>query len=173
MTEKNYNAEKNSNEVIIGKLGKTHGLHGLIKIIPLTDFEGRFDDLKEVFVGGNLRQIENVAHIGEEIFAKFKGIDDRETAKNLTNKILTVPRSQAAPLDDGEFYTFDIIGCEVFDGEKKIGVVTEVLKTGSNDVFQIETSDGKEILIPALKSVVREINIADKKIFVSGYENAD
>ena len=82
-------------------------------------------------------------------------------------------RKNAAPLEDGEFYTFDIIGCEVFDGEKKIGVVTEVLKTGSNDVFQIETADGKEILIPALKSVVSDINIADKKIFVSGYENAD
>lgn len=166
-------AEKNLNEVIIGKLGKAHGLHGLLNIIPLTDFEGRFDDLKEVFVGGNLRQIESVVHIGDEICIKFKGIDSRESAKTLTNKILTVPRSQAAPLDDGEFYTFDIIGCEVFDGEKKIGVVTEVLKTGSNDVFQIETADGKEILIPALKSVVQDIDIAEKKIFVSGYENAD
>jgi len=47
------------------------------------------------------------------------------------------------------------------------------LKTGSNDVFQIETSDGNEFLIPALKSVVSDINIAEKKIFVSGYENAD
>ena len=84
-----------------------------------------------------------------------------------------MPRSQAAPLDDGEFYTFDIIGCEVFDGENKIGIVTEVLKTGSNDVFQIATAGGKEILIPALKSVIREINIADKRIFVSDFENAD
>ncbi len=164
---------RNLNEVIIGKLGKTHGLNGLIKIIPLTDFEGRFDSLQEVFVGGNLRQIENVAHIGDELFIKFKSIDNRELAKTLTNKILTVPRSQVAPLDEGEFYTFDIIGCEVFDGEKKIGVVTEVLKTGSNDVFQVEDADGKEILIPALKSIVDEINVTDKKILISGYENAD
>ena len=151
-------------KIIIGKLGKVRGLNGDLKIIPLTDFEGRFDDLTEIFVGDNLRQIEHVGHIGEEIFVKFKGIDDRESAKVLTNKILTVPRSQAAPLDEGEFYTFDIIGCEVFVGEKKIGIVTEVLKTGSNDVFQVQGDE--EFLIPALKSVVKKIDIANKLIVV-------
>lgn len=161
-----YADKKNLDEVIIGKLGKVRGLDGALKIIPLTDFEGRFDDLQEVFVGGNLRQIEYVFHVGDEVFVKFKGVNQREAARTLTNKILSVPRSQAAPLDEGEFYTFDIIGCEVFDGEEKIGVVTEVLKTGSNDVFQVEDAEGKEILIPALKSVVKEINVADKKIFI-------
>ena len=80
----------------------------------------------------------------------------------MTNKFLTVDRKDAAPLADGEFYTFDIIGCEVFDGDKKIGTVTDVLKTGSNDVFEV---DGN-ILIPALKSVVKSIDIAAKKIVV-------
>lgn len=155
-------------EIIIGKLGKARGLTGELKIIPLTDFEGRFDDLKEVFVGGKLTQIEKVNHIGDEIFIKFAGIDNREVAKTLTNKFLTVPRSQAAPLDDGEFYTFDIIGCEVFVGEKNIGVVTAVLKTGSNDVYQVNGDE--EILIPALKSVVKKIDVADKKIFLTSDE---
>ena len=164
-------ADKIVDRIIIGKLGKVRGLNGTLKIIPLTDFEGRFDDLTEIFVDGNLRQIEHVLHIGDEIFVKFKGIDERESAKTLTNKILTVPRSQAAPLDEGEYYTFDIIGCEVFEGEKKIGVVTDVLKTGSNDVFQV--SGDKEILIPALKSVVQKIDITAKKIFISDYENVN
>ena len=158
-------ADKTLDEIIVGKLGKVRGLDGTIKIIPLTDFDGRFDDLKEVFVGGKLMRIDGVNHIGEEIFIKFAGIDNRESAKTLTNKFLTVPRSQAAPLGEGEFYTFDIIGCEVFDGDKKIGVVTDVLKTGSNDVFQVQGD--KEILIPALKSVVEKIDIADKKILVN------
>ena len=155
-------------EIIIGKLGKVRGLDGSIKIIPLTDFDGRFDGLKEVFVGGKLMKIFRVTHIGDEIFAKFEGVDNRETARTLTNKMLTVPRSQAAPLDDDEFYTFDIIGCEVFDGDKKIGTVTDVLKTGSNDVFQVQGAG--EILIPALKSVIKKIDIAAKKIFVSDYD---
>ena len=154
-------------KIIIGKLGKTRGLEGMLKIIPLTDFEGRFDNLTEVFIGESLLQIESVNHIGDEIFVKFKGVDNRESAKTLTNKILKVPRSQVAPLAEDEFYTFDIIGCEVFFGNKKIGVVTEILKTGSNDVFQVQGDDNKEILIPALKSVVEKIDIADKKIFLT------
>ena len=162
-------ADKKLDEIIIGKLGKVRGLSGELRIIPLTDFEGRFDGLTEIFVGGKLMKIESVNHIGDEIFVKFEGIDNREVSKTLTNKILTVPRSQAAPLDDDEFYTFDIIGCEVFSGNKKIGVVTDVLKTGSNDVFQVQGDE--EILIPALKSVVKKIDIANKKIYVSGYEN--
>ena len=152
-------------EIIIGKLGKTRGLKGELKIIPLTDFEGRFDGLTKIFVGGKLMKVESVNHIGDEIFIKFAGVDNRESAKTLTNKFLTLPRSQAAPLDEGEFYTFDIIGCEVFADEKNLGVVTAVLKTGSNDVFQVKGD--KEILIPALKGVVKKIDVANKKIFLT------
>ena len=174
MTKSLQYAHKSPQEIIVGKLGKARGLDGTIKIIPLTDFDGRFDDLKEIYVGGKLMKIFRVTHISDEIFVKFEGVDNRETARTLTNKMLTVPRSQAAPLDDDEFYTFDIIGCEVFDGNKKIGTVTDVLKTGSNDVFQIQGD--KEFLIPALKSVVTKIDIAEKLIVISdqwSVENAD
>ena len=150
-------------EIIIGKVGAARGLDGMLKIIPLTDFEGRFDDLREISIGGKIFRIEEVKHIGGQLFMKFAGVDNRESARALTNKFLTVDRENAAPLDDGEFYTFDIIGCEVLDGDKKIGTVTNVLKTGSNDVFEV---DGK-ILIPALKSVVKSIDVAAKRILVN------
>lgn len=149
-------------EIIIGKVGAARGLDGTLRIIPLTDFEGRFDGLEKISVGGQVFAVEDVKHIGGQIFMKFAGVDSRESARSLTNKFLTVDREDAAPLEDGEFYTFDIIGCEMFAGDKKLGTVTDVLKTGSNDVFEV---DGK-ILIPALKSVVRSIDIAAKKILV-------
>ena len=149
-------------EIIIGKVGAARGLDGTVRIIPLTDFDGRFDDLQKISIGGKIFSVEDVKHIGGQIFIKFAGVDSREAAKALTNKFLTVDRENAAPLSDGEFYTFDIIGCEVCADDKKIGTVTDVLKTGSNDVFEI---DGKT-LIPALKSVVRSIDIAAQKIFV-------
>ena len=153
---------QSEDRIIVGKIGAARGLDGTLKIIPLTDFEGRFDGLEKIFVGGKLFNVEEVKHISGQIFIKFAGVDNREDARALTNKFLTVDRKDAAPLADGEFYTFDIIGCEVFDGDKKLGTVTNVLKTGSNDVFEV---DGK-ILIPALKSVVRSIDIAAKKILV-------
>ena len=151
-------------KITVGKLGKVRGLDGTLKIIPLTDFEDRFDNLKKIFVGDKIFEIENVKHIGGEIFIKFFGIDNREVAKTFTNKFLKVDRKDAAPLEDGEFYTFDIIGCEVLDGEKNFGKVTDVLKTGSNDVFRVQGET--EILIPALKSFVKKIDIAAKKIFI-------
>ncbi|MBE8954289.1 MAG: 16S rRNA processing protein RimM [Quinella sp. 2Q5] len=149
-------------DIIVGKVGAPRGLDGTVRIIELTDFDGRFDNLSEICVGGKNFSVEDVKHIGGQLFIKFVGIDDRDAARTLTNKFLMVDRSQAAPLDDGEYYTFDIIGCEIFDGDTKLGTVTDVLKTGSNDVFEV---DGK-ILIPALKSVVRSIDIAAKKIFL-------
>ena len=152
-------------EIIVGKVGAPRGLDGTVRIIPLTDFDGRFDALEKISVGGKIFAIEAVKHIGGQLFIKFTGIDSREVAKTLTNKFLTVDRADAAPLADGEFYTFDIIGCEVFDGDKKIGTVTNVLKTGSNDVLEV---DGKT-LIPALKSVVRSIDIAAKKILLNDH----
>ena len=155
---------RSEDKITVGKLGKVRGLDGTLKIIPLTDFENRFDNLEKIFVGEKLFQVESVNYIGREIFIKFFGIDDREVAKTLTNKLLKVDRKDVAPLDEGEFYTFDIIGCEVFDGEKFFGKVAEVLKTGSNDVFQVVGE--KEILIPALKSVVKKIDVAEKKIFI-------
>ncbi len=151
-------------EIIIGKIGKTRGLDGTVKIIPLTDFEGRFDNLTAVNIGGKKFSVEQVQHIGGEIFIKFQNVDTREFAKTLTNKFLTVPRAEAAPLEEDEFYTFDIIGCEVFDSDKKIGTVANVIKTGSNDVFQVVGDS--EILIPALKSVIKKIDITNKKIVV-------
>ena len=155
---------RSEDKITVGKLGKVRGLDGTLKIIPLTDFEDRFDNLEEIFVGEKLFQVESVKYIGREIFIKFFGIDDREVAKTLTNKLLKVDRKNVAPLDEGEFYTFDIIGCEVFDGEKFFGKVAEVLKTGSNDVFQVVGE--REILIPALKSVVKKIDVSEKKIFI-------
>ncbi len=155
---------RSENKIKIGKLGKARGLDGTLKIISLTDFEGRFDNLEKIFVGEKIFEIESVKNIGGEIFIKFVGIDNRELAKTLTNKFLQVDRKDAAPLDEGEFYTFDIIGCEVSDGEKIFGKVAEVLKTGSNDVFQVVGEN--EILIPAIKSVVKKIDVAAKKIFI-------
>ena len=155
---------QSEDKIIVGKLGKVRGLDGSLKIISLTDFDGRFDNLTEIFVDDKIMKIERVKNIGGELFVKFFGVDNRELAKTLTNKFLKVDKKNAAPLEDGEFYTFDIVGCEVFDGEKFFGKVENVLKTGSNDVFQVKGDE--EILIPALKSVVKKIDIANKKIFI-------
>ena len=149
-------------KIIIGKLGAARGLNGELKLIPLTDFEDRFDNLREVDVDGKILQIDYVKQIGKNLIIRFKGYEIREAAQKLTNKMLRVDKSQAAPLAEGEFYTFDIVGLEVRDfDDNKLGTVTEVLKTGSNDVIVTKSEDGREILIPALKRIVKKIDITN------------
>ena len=151
----------------IGKVGAVHGIHGELRIIPLTDFIERFETMTEVMVGDELLHIESCRYHKQDVLMKFREYPVREDAMRLTGRLLTVERSGAAPLDDGEFYTFDIIGLTVYDVEgTELGTVENVLRTGSNDVYQTRLTAGGELLIPALKAVVKEIDIKGGRMVV-------
>ncbi len=165
MTRLSPSAAKN--RITIGKVGAPHGIHGELRIIPLTDFLERFETMREVQVGDELLHIESVKYHKNLVLMRFREYPVREKAQELTGKLLTVDRSEAAPLEEGEFYTFDIIGLHVFDeAGQELGVVENVLRTGSNDVYQTRGLDGREILIPALKSVVHAIDIHGGRMVV-------
>ena len=154
-------------KIIIGKLGKVRGLNGELNIIPLTDFEDRFDNLEKVDIDGKILQVDYVKPIGKNLVIRFNDYTTRESAQKLTGKLMRVYKSEAAPLAEGEFYTFDIVGLEASDlNGIKIGVVTEVLKTGSNDVFVVKGDAGREVLIPALKRVIKKIDIENKSMLI-------
>ena len=153
--------------MIIGKVGAVHGIHGELRIIPLTDFIERFETMTEVMVGDELLHIESCRYHKQDVLMKFREYPVREDAMRLTGRLLTVDRSEAAPLDDGGFYTFDIIGLTVCDVEgTELGTVENVLRTGSNDVYQTRLTAGGELLIPALKAVVKEIDIKGGRMVV-------
>lgn len=138
-----------------------------MRIIPLTDFTDRFAQMKEVMVGDELLHIESCKYHKQYVLMKFREYPGREEAARMTGRLLTVDRSEAAPLKEGEYYTFDIIGLTVFDKDgRKLGCVENVLRTGSNDVYQARRMDGGELLIPALKAVVREIDVPGGRMVV-------
>ena len=157
-----------SNErIVIGRVGAAHGIHGELRIIPLTDFPERFPALREVMVGDELLHIESVKPQGKNFLMRFREYAVREDAQRLTGRLLTVARAEAAPLDEGEYYVFDIVGRTVDDEEdNELGTVENVLRTGSNDVYAVRSDDGREILIPALRAVVREINVPGGRMTV-------
>lgn len=160
--------------IVIGRIGAPHGIKGLLRILPLTDFPERFDELKAVYVKNVLHEVTAIEHHGDKILLRFKGFETREAAAQLTGELLRVPRSEAAPLSGDEYYTFDIIGLTVRDmGGAVHGEITQVLKTGSNDVYVAKDEDGRELLIPALKSVVREIRIDDGFLVIDMAELAE
>ena len=159
--------KRDKNRVTIGKVGAPHGIHGEMRIIPLTDFVERFETMKEVMVGTEMLHIESCKYHKQYVLMKFKEDPVREAAMSLTGKLLTVDRSEAAPLQEGEYYTFDIIGLTVYDmAGKELGKVENVLRTGSNDVYQTRRVDGGELLIPALKAVVKKIDVPGGRMVV-------
>lgn len=158
----------------IGQIVNTHGIKGEIKVFPLTDDSKRFKKLKSVYVDGIDTKIESVKIGTKVVILKLEGIDTPEQAEKYKLKYLEIDRRDAVKLERGSYFVVDIVGCSVFDTDGlELGTVAKVLNLPSNDVYQI--AGEKELLIPALKSVVREINIEDKKIIITpvGEWNAD
>ena len=164
----------NKNDLItIGIIIAPHGVRGEVRIVPLTDFPERFENLKTVFLEDDSKmELESVKFSNKFIIAKFKNINSRNDIEIFNGKLLMLNRSDIPSLPEGEYYNFDIIGLEVIDDKgSKLGKITEVLKTGSNDVYVVEGK--KQILVPALKKVVKEINLTDGFMKVELLEELD
>ena len=160
-------------KVVIGKISAPHGVRGEVRIVPLTDFPERFENIKTVFLEDDSKmELESVKFSNKFIIAKFKNINSRNDIEIFNGKLLMLNRSDIPSLPEGEYYNFDIIGLEVIDDKgSKLGKITEVLKTGSNDVYVVEGK--KQLLVPALKKVVKEINLVDGFMKVELLEELD
>ena len=157
--------------IYIGRIVTTHGVRGEVKVIPLTDDINRYDELLWVFIekGNSLIKydIKGVKYFKNFVIINFKGIDNIDMAMELKNCYLLVDRAHAKKLEDDEYFICDLIGCEVFENNISLGSLIEVIETGSNDVYVVRKEDRKQdILIPALKTVVKNVNINDKRIDV-------
>ena len=105
---------------------------------------------------------------------KFAGVDDRNAAELLVKKDLQVPREDLVPLQKGQHYIYDIIGSAVYDlQDHELGKLTDVLRTGSNDVYVVTADDGKETLLAAIPDVIKSIDEGEKKIVVDPPEWVD
>ncbi|OPX86711.1 MAG: Ribosome maturation factor RimM [Pelotomaculum sp. PtaB.Bin104] len=154
----------------IGKILNTQGNRGAVRILPLTDYPERFQQMERVNVltNGSLRQlnIENSYSHKKFIILQFKEIQDMNAAEELKGGLLVVTRKELMPLEEGTFYIFDLIGIAVYDcSGNYLGKITDVIQTGSNDVYVVETG-AKPILIPALKKVVKDTNLAGRRMVV-------
>ncbi|MCL6559639.1 MAG: ribosome maturation factor RimM [Firmicutes bacterium] len=160
----------NENLITIGKIVNTQGHRGAVRVLPLTDFPERFAAMDRIRVtlkdGKKEFRIEPAQPYKKFIIMKFKEIPDMNAAETLKGGILQVPREELVALPEGNYYIFDIVGLTVYDSlGGRLGEVTDVLQTGSNDVYVVETG-GKPLLVPALKQVVKEIDPAGRRMVV-------
>jgi 16S rRNA processing protein RimM len=154
--------------IIIGKIVAPHGVRGDVRVVPLTDFPERFYALKTaVLESGAVLTLEGCRENKQFFLLKFKGYDDRTAVEPLRGKLLHVSKQDAVKLPEGHYFVFDIIGLAVEDDTgAALGTVTEVLSTGSNDVYVVEQEGLKPLLIPALKSVVQTIDVPGGRMVV-------
>lgn len=153
----------------IGQIVNTSGLKGIVKVNLFTDNIEKFD---KVIIEKNKQlieyEIEEVRYHKNQALIKFKGIDDIDTAETFRNCYIKVKRSWEEELPKDTYYIVDLIGLEVFsDEDKKLGILKEVYPVpgGKNDVYVVETGE-KELLLPAIKDVIKEVDIPNKKIIV-------
>ena len=147
----------------VGKIAKPQGVGGELKILPLTDDVNRFKSLKSVFIDGKEYSVIKARISPNGVFLTLDGINDRNVAEQLRNKNVEVDRKDAVRLEKDRYFIVDIISCEVFVGEEKIGKLVDVLQYGSADVYVISTKKGKA-MIPAIKRILVDVDVENKKI---------
>jgi 16S rRNA processing protein RimM len=150
--------------MVIGEVAGPFGVRGEIKVSPLTDFPERYKRLKQVFLGSERKEYavtQSRVHQGR-ILLKVEGIDTPEQVTALGHVDISLPRAEAVPLPEGAYYLDELIGVRVRTvDDRDIGAITDVLRTGSNDVWVIE--HGKQsVLIPAIVEAVQELNVEEK-----------
>lgn len=154
----------------VGKITSAYGVNGEVKVFPLTDHLDRFYDLDYVYIfeetGKASLNIESVRFIKNLVIVKFKEINDRNEAEKLKGKLIKITRDNAVKLDDDEYFIKDLLNMKVYtDDQKELGILKDVLKTGANDVYVVKTDD-RDILIPAIKDVIKKVDIKERKMTV-------
>ena len=154
----------NDERITAGKITSTHGLRGEVKVYPLLDDPDRFLDFTKVIIRTNRaefeEEIENVRFFKNLLIVKFKGIDDINDITKYRNAEIRVLREEAADLQEGQYFEVDLIGIDVETDEgRNLGKLQKILHTGANDVYIVRDDAGKEILIPAIKQCILEIDI--------------
>ena len=154
----------------IGQIVNTSGLKGVLKVKPFTDDIKNFSKLKTIYIDLKKElkcfEIEKVYFNKNMVFIKLKGIDTVEQAENYRSYYIKIERKDEE-LEQNSYYIVDLEGCKVFtDKQEFLGMLIEVFSTGSNDVYVVKSEDGKQILLPAIKDVIKQVDIENKKIIV-------
>lgn len=161
-----------SEYIQVGKIINTHGIKGEVKVLPLTDDMKRFEELSTVYIEDAEKEfkIENVWYKKNFVILKFKNFDNINDVLNLKNKFILIHEDDAIQLEEDTYFIFQLIGIKVYTVEGiKLGEVTDVLQPGANDVYVVKEGR-KEYLIPAIKNVIKEVDIENKKMIIDPIE---
>jgi 16S rRNA processing protein RimM len=161
---------------VIGKIVKAHGIRGELKVQPYSDFPERVGLLTRVYLdaGGadKAYQVLKASVHGRFWLISLEGVNNPEQAEQLSGTLVKIPLAERIPLPEGTYYLDELIGLDVYTVEGQLlGCLSEVLQTGSNDVYVVSSGEpgkgAKQILIPALRSVVVHLDPQQKRMEVA------
>lgn len=155
--------------ILIGKIVNIHGIKGEVKVYPYTDDIDNLAKAKKVYLDDKLIKgydVKSCKVIKNMLVFKLQGIDSVEVANTFRDKDIFIPKKEIS--EEDTYYIEDLIDCEVIDmkSNEVIGKVTYVFNTGANDVYEVEKSDSNKVYLPAIKQVIKNVDIKDKKIYV-------
>ncbi len=155
----------------IGQIVNTFGVKGFVKVKAFTDELERFEELKTILVVKNKNmiemKIEEVKYHKDMVLLKLQGIEDMTMAEKYKGCYIRIHRKDTRPLEEGEYFIADIIGSDVYtDTDQYLGKVEDIYNTGSNDIYVVKDELGKQILLPAIKDVLLDIDVEKQKVIV-------
>jgi 16S rRNA processing protein RimM len=174
--DKNGTGSPNHGEpvyLVIGRFGKPHGLEGRITFHIITDFPERLKKGRKVFIGDEHipAHIKSIKEHSKSLIFEFDEFTKIDQVEKFKSYFVFVDAIELPDLPEGEYYHHQLIGLSVMDtNDIKIGEITQILETGSNDVYVIVGEDNKEILYPALLSLIQKIDIKNKFMVVKPLE---
>ncbi|KRE83263.1 16S rRNA processing protein RimM [Paenibacillus sp. Soil766] len=156
--------------VTVGKVVNSHGIRGELKIVPETDFPERFDVGNSLIIVDSQNKQTPVTvktsrlhkNVFIVLFSQFSNINDVEKFKG---SLLKIEAKNQQPLEEGEYYYQEIIGCKVVtEDEQELGLISEILTPGANDVWVVSLPKGKQLLLPVIDDVILKVDIPNKTI---------
>lgn len=161
-----------------GKIVNTHGLRGEVKVVSWTDYPEDFEDIEYVYVkrktGDEKLTISSIKYQKNNLIVKFAEIKDINEAEKYKNQVLYVEREMLGELPEGVYYIADLIGLKVVDENgDEIGKIADVFNTGANDIYDVKREGKKNLLIPVIDEVVKEIDLEKKTVRIEMMEGLD
>ena len=158
--------------VLIGQIVNVHGIKGEVKIYPYTDdIQSLSKNMKNIYLDEQMKQGKYSVSCRVQknmLLVKIKGVDTVEDAEKLRDKNVYISEDDLDTLEEDSYYIKDLIGLEVIDikNDKTFGKINYVFNNGANDVYEVITIDNKTVYLPAMKQVIKKVDLKAKKIYV-------
>lgn len=155
----------------VGQIVNTFGVKGMLKVKPFTDDVNRFEELKKVYICKKEKleevEIEEVKYHKDMVLLKVKGIEDMNEAEKVKGLYLKIDRKNAKKLPKDTYFIADLLSLEVYsDTGELLGKVDDIFRTGANDVYVVKNENGKQLLLPGIPDVIKEIDLEKGIIIV-------